>query len=328
MVRLGVIGTNWITERFISAAAEVNNFELAAVYSRTQEKADEFAAKYGLTHTYTDLETFAASKEIDAVYIASPNSMHAAQAILCMNQGKHVLVEKSIASNTKEVKKMIDAAKENKVLLMEAIKTTYLPNFKAIQDNLYKIGRVRRYFASYCQYSSRYDKYKEGIVLNAFNPEYSNGSLMDIGVYCIYPLVKLFGRPHSLKANSFMLHSGVDGQGSIIFNYGECDATVLYSKISNSYLPSEIQGENGSIIMNSISEPTHVEIRYKDGTVEDISRKQHENTMYYEAKEFIELIAGNKTESEVNTLGQSLATAEVLEEARRQIGLVFPADQD
>lgn len=327
MVRIGVIGTNWITERFIDAASGVEGFELAAVYSRTQEKSEEFAGKYGINHTYTDLEAFASSKEIDAVYIASPNSMHASQAILCMEQGKHVLVEKSIASNVKEVRKMMETAERKQVLLMEAIKSTYLPNFLAVQENLHKIGKVRRYFASYCQYSSRYDKYKEGIVLNAFNPEYSNGSLMDIGVYCIFPMVKLFGRPDSFQATSFMLDSGVDGQGSVVFDYGEHDGTVLYSKISNSYLPAEIQGENGSIIMDHISEPSHVEIRYKDGSIEDLTREQHENSMYYEAREFVRLIAEGKTESGVNTLDQSLATAEILEGVRRQIGLVFPADQ-
>lgn len=244
-----------------------------------------------------------------------------------MNHGKHVMVEKSMASNTKEVKYMIETAKQNQVLLMEAIKTTHLPNFKAIEENLYKIGKVRRYFASYCQYSSRYDKYKQGEVLNAFKPEFSNGALMDIGIYCIYPMVRLFGRPDLLMANSFMLESGVDGQGSILFGYGEHDAAVLYSKISNSYLPAEIQGENGSIVMDSINEPTRVEIKYKDGSTEDISRKQHENTMYYETEEFIKLIENNQVESAVNTLDNSLATAEILEEARKQTGLVFPADQ-
>ncbi|WP_341467137.1 hypothetical protein [Clostridium septicum] len=86
---------------------------------------------------------------------------------------------------------MIKVAKENNVVLMEAMKTTLFPNFKIIKDNLYKIGKVRRYFASFCQYSSRYDKYKSGEILNAFKPELSNGSLMDIGVYCIAPMVNL-----------------------------------------------------------------------------------------------------------------------------------------
>ncbi len=95
---------------------------------------------------------------------------------------------------------MIAAAKENHVLLMEALKSTLLPNFQAIREHLHKIGPVRRYFAGYCQYSSRYDAYKQGTVLNAFNPVFSNGSLMDLGVYCIYPMAVLFGKPEQIKA--------------------------------------------------------------------------------------------------------------------------------
>src|SRR5690606_5384475 len=137
--------------------------------------------------------------------------------------GKHILCEKPIASNTSELMEMIKAAKENNVLLMEALKSGFLPSYSSIRENLHKIGPVRRYFASYCQYSSRYDAYKEGNVLNAFKPEFSNGSLMDIGVYCIYPMVQLFGKPDSIKASGFMLNSGVDGEGAILAHYKDME---------------------------------------------------------------------------------------------------------
>jgi scyllo-inositol 2-dehydrogenase (NADP+) len=327
MIRFATIGTNWITEAFIEAARKVEDFTLTAVYSRTEEKAKEFAAKTGAKRTFTNLEELAKSKDIDAVYIASPNSLHAEQAILLMNHGKHVLCEKPMASNTKEVKAMIDAARRNDVVLMEAMKTTLLPNFLTIREHLHKIGKIRRYFASYCQYSSRYDAYKQGTILNAFNPAFSNGSLMDIGVYCIYPMVVLFGKPHRLQANSLKLESGVDGEGSIIFDYGDMDAVVMYSKITNSYLPSEIQGEEGSILIDAIHTPTKVEIRYRDGRTEDITVPQEQPPMYYEAKEFIELIKNGKRESEINSHEHSLLTIALMEEARKQTGIVFPADE-
>ncbi|WP_079708703.1 Gfo/Idh/MocA family protein [Paraliobacillus ryukyuensis] len=327
MVRFGIIGTNWITESFIDAASQVEDFQLRTVYSRTQEKAEAFASKFqeDIT-TYTDLNAFFSSDQIDAIYIASPNALHAEQAIEAMKNGKHVLVEKPMASNAKEVQAMTDTAKENNVLLLEALKTTFLPNFQTIKDNLHKIGPVRRYFSSYCQYSSRYDAYKEGKVLNAFKPELSNGSMMDIGVYTIYPMVALFGKPNNLSANAYMLDSGVDGQGSITFDYDEMNGAVMYSKITHSFLPSEIQGEDGSIVIDYISRPNKVEICYKDGSVEDITREQNENAMYYEAKAFIEAIKEGKTQSEVNTFELSYDVASVLDEARKQIGLVFPAD--
>jgi scyllo-inositol 2-dehydrogenase (NADP+) len=327
MIKFATIGTNWITEEFIKAAKEVPDFSLTAVYSRTEEKAKEFAAKVGAERTFTSLEEMAQSDEIDAVYIASPNSFHAEQAILLMNHGKHVICEKPIASHTAELQAMIEAAKQNDVVLMEAMKSTLLPNFQAIRKHIHKIGKVRRYFASYCQYSSRYDAYKQGTVLNAFNPTFSSGALMDIGVYCLYPMVVLFGKPLHIKANSFLLESGVDGEGSIILNYGDMDAIVMYSKITNSYIPSEIQGEEGSIIVDTIHTPQKVEIHYRDGRIEDITEAQTHHPMYYEAKEFIELIQNGKRESEINSHYHSLTTMEIMEEARKQTGIVFPADR-
>lgn len=327
MIRFGIIGTNFITEQFIKGASLVEDFKLNAVYSRNEEKAKEFAAKHFVENTFTNLEDMAKSDLIDAVYIASPNSLHAEQSILFLNNKKHVLCEKAIASNVVEISAMIKAAKDNNVLLMEALKSTTFPSFKALKDNLHKIGKVRRYFASYCQYSSRYDKYKEGVILNAFDPKFSNGSIMDIGIYCLYPLVHLFGEPKNIKANGILLDSGVDGQGSLIAEYEDMDGVVLYSKIANSYIPSEIQGENGSIIINSISTPSSIIIKYRNGETEDISVPQEEFNMCYETKEFIDLINNNKIESSINSLEVSLATIKIIETARKQVGVVFPADK-
>ncbi|MCZ8538550.1 Gfo/Idh/MocA family oxidoreductase [Paenisporosarcina quisquiliarum] len=326
MIRIGVVGTNWITERLLTSANAVEDFKLTAVYSRTNEKAEEFASKYGITKIFTNLEEMAASEEIDAVYIATPNSLHAEQAILFLQNAKHVLCEKPLAANATEVARMIQTAKNHNVLLMEAMKSTLLPNFKTIQNNLHKIGPVRRYFASYCQYSSRYDKYKEGIVLNAFNPKFANGALMDLGVYCLYPLITLFGEPKEVKATGLMLDSGVDGEGSVLLKYDDKDAVVMYSKITNSYLPSEIQGEKGSMLIDKIHSAEKVGIHYNDGTIEPLTVEQSHPAMYYEVQEFIDLIKQGKTESTTNSFENSYTTMKVLDQVRKEIGLVFPND--
>ena len=243
-IRFGVVGTNFITDWVIAGAREDERFELVAVYSRTQETADAFAAKHQIPYTFTSLEEMAQSPLIDAVYIASPNFLHASQSILCMKHGKHVLCEKPFASNAREVKEMIAASQEYNVTLMEAMKPTLTPNFRAVRENIHKLGTIRRYFSCYCQYSSRYDKFREGIVLNAFKPELSNGAMMDIGIYTLYPMVVLFGRPQKVEATGVVLSSGADGQGAVNFVYEGMNATILYSKIANSYLPTEIQGED------------------------------------------------------------------------------------
>lgn len=335
-VRFGVIGTNFITDWVIAGARQDERFELVAVCSRKEETANAFAAKHGIPHVFTSLEKMAESPLIDAVYIASPNFLHASQSILCMNRGKHVLCEKPFASNAREVREMIAAAKANQVTLMEAMKPTLTPNFRAVQNHLKRIGTVRRYFASYCQYSSRYDTYKEGVVLNAFKPELSNGAMMDIGVYAVYPMVVLFGRPQKIDATGVVLSSGADGQGAVNFLYDGMNATVLYSKIANSSLPTEIQGEDGNITLdriNIISEVTYTpRLAAASGKgpqpiAEDISIVTEKDEYYYEVAEFIDMVLTSRKESTVNTLENSLITLEIIDEVRRQLGVVYPADK-
>jgi len=326
MINIGVIGTSNITEEFIKGASLVEDFKLSCVYSRNEEKGKTFAAKYNLTKVFTDLEQMAKSSLIDAVYIASPNSLHAEQAILFLKNKKHVLCEKPVASNVRELDLMIKAAKDNNVLLMEAMKTTFLPNFQIIEKNIHKLGIVRRFLISYCQYSSRYDIYKAGKAVNTFDPKFSNGSIMDIGVYCIHPMVRLFGVPVSINASALILDSGVDGQGILIASYDNMDGVIIHSKIANSYLPSEIQGEKGTMIIDKINNTEKVKIIYRDGTVEDLSVPQIKENMCYETKEFIELIKSGKTESKINSFSQSLKVIDIIEKARKQTGIKFPAD--
>ncbi|MBS4209307.1 Gfo/Idh/MocA family oxidoreductase [Bacillus sp. FJAT-50079] len=326
MIRFGIVGTNWITEEFIQSASHLPDFQLTAVYSRTEEKGRQFADKYDVKHVFTNLEEMAKSDCLDAVYIASPTSFHAEQSIVFLQNNKHVLCEKPLASNPQEVEAMIATAKKHQVLLMEAMKTTFLPSFKAIQKHIHKIGKVRMYFSSYCKYSSRYDAYREGNILNAFNPIFSNGSLMDLGVYCIYPLVLLFGEPKSIKANGVMLESGVDGNGMVLLKYDDFEAVVVHSKISTSYLPIEIQGEEGTMIIQNPSTPGKLEIRYRNGELEKINEETEHPSMYYEVEEFLRLIQAGKRESMINSYDHSLITARILAEARKQIGLVYPAD--
>lgn len=334
-IRFGVIGTNFITDWVIAGAKQDERFELVAVCSRTQERANEFAAKYDIPYTFTSLEEMATSPLIDAVYIATPNYLHASQSILCMKHGKHVLCEKPMASNAYEVKQMIAASRQYGVTLMEAMKPTLTPNFRVLREALPKAGVIRRYFASYCQYSSRYDKFKEGIVLNAFKPELSNGAMMDIGVYTVYPMVVLFGRPNKISASGVVLSTGTDGQGAVNFEYEGMNATVLYSKIANSSLPTEIEGEDGNFMLDKINQINRVTWQARPVAssgkgpltpVEDISAVTDKDEYYYEVAEFINLVQAGKLESEVNSHENSLITIEIIDEVRRQLGVSFLAD--
>ena len=325
-LKIGIIGTNFISDDFCDAAAQVDGIELYAVYSRSADTGNHFAERHNIPTVFTDYEQFLDSP-IDAVYVASPNFAHCSQSIKAMEKKKHVLCEKVMASNEQEALSMIECAKKNHVVLLEAMRPDFDPAFDMIKNALPRIGKIRRASFEFCQYSSRYDRFKDGIIENAFKRELSNGALMDIGVYTIYPMVALFGKPASIKADAYMLKTGVDGEGSIVFNYDEMMGAVQYSKISNSYIPSEIQGEEGSIIIEQINSFNKIIIRYRDGREEVISNEQFEKeSMFYEVEEFIKIIKEGKRESEINSHENSIHTIEIMDEVRKQIGLVYLAD--
>lgn len=300
-MKFGIIGTNWITDRFIKAAKQHPEFTIGAVYSRKQETGSAFAAKHGVEKVYTDMKEMFNSGDIEAVYIASPNAFHAQQSILAMEHGIHVLCEKPAVTSVEEMDSVIAASHTHKITYMEAMKSTVTPSFLNLKKNLDKIGPIRRFVFHYNQYSSRYDKYKQGIIENAFKPELGNGAKMDLGVYGIAPVIHLAGAPESAIKNNYLLSTGADGQGSMILNYGGMEAIIMYSKISDSFMPSEIQGENGVIEIDRISDPKRITIKYRDGETEDLSVAHEFDTMYYELAEFMDCVKKGQLESTINT---------------------------
>jgi len=325
MIRFAVVGTNWITRQFVDAAHETGKFKLTAVYSRTLEQAQTFASDYPVEKLFDSLEEMAKSDLIDAVYIASPNALHCEQSLVFLRQRKHVICEKPLASNLREAEEMVACAREHQVILFEAFKTASLPNFQILQQSLPKIGILRKALINYCQYSSRYQRYLDGENPNTFNPAWSNGSIMDIGYYCLATAVNLWGEPQKVTASATLLQSGVDGLGTVLLDYGSFDVTLQHSKISQSVLPSEIQGEEGSLVIEQVSECQRVSFVARGGKPLDLSQPQHINTMLYEAETFARLIETN----EINHpgLNRSLSVARLLTEIRRQTGVIFPADR-
>ena len=324
MIRLAVIGTNWITRQFVDAAHETGKYTLTAVYSRSLEQAQEFARDYPVEHLFTSLEAMAKSDHIDAVYIASPNSLHFPQTQLFLSHKKHVICEKPLASNLREVEAAIRCAKENQVVLFEAFKTASLPNFVLLKQSLAKAGKIHKAFFNYCQYSSRYQRYLDGENPNTFNPTFSNGSIMDIGFYVLASAVALWGKPKGVQATASLLASGVDAHGVAVLDYGDFSVTLQHSKVSDSVLPSEIQGEAGSLVMEKLSECQKLSFVPRGGKAQDITLPQHINTMLYEAETFAELVEDRVVDHpglEVSRITSKLAT-----EIRRQTGVVSPAD--
>lgn len=325
-IRFATIGTN-ITDTFLKAAQTVPGFELAAVFSRSQERAKEFAHRHHAPRYFTDLVSMAQWDGFDAVYIGAPIAFHYDYAKLFLEQGKHVLLEKAFTANAAQARSLIALAGEKKLLLMEAMMTTQFPNFFQIRDHLYKLGKIRRYVANFGAYSVRYDQYKAGEPVNTFRRDLCNGAMLDMGVYCVAPMVALFGKPEEVKAYGVLLDSGVDGQSTVICRYPGMDAVNLVTKIANSYLPSEIAGEDGTLYLDHIQRLGRMEIRYRDGRTESIHAEQPEHGMVYELKDFICTLQEKRLESNHNTHQLTLEVMEVLDEIRRQVGVLYDCDQ-
>lgn len=324
MIRFGMIGTGKIAEKFWQANRYGKDFELTAVYSRTLERARQFGFQKGQLQYFDDLEAFANSDCIDAVYVASPNCCHYEQVMTLLKAGKHVLCEKPMASNLEQAQEMFAEAEKQNLILLEGMRSIYAPSFQKMIPYMETLGTIRRATLQYCQYSSRYDNYKRGIVENAFKPELSNGALMDIGVYVVSCMIRLFGAPKSIKASGVKLHNGVDGAGTILMEYPDMIGEAIYSKITDSAMPSQIQGEDASMLIQEIENVKDLRIVRK-GVVQSIHFEQSDNILNYETQEFIKMIKtgmGWEKSKEI-----TLETMKVLDEARKQLHIVFPADK-
>lgn len=323
-LKLGIIGSNFVSDWLCEAARLTEDFELYAVYSRTEEKGSAFAEKHGIARVFTDMEDFLSS-DIDAVYIASPNKLHASQTIDALSHGKHVLCEKPIASNLREYLKMKECAEKNELVLLEAMRPAFDPALEAVRENLSRIGRIRRASFEFCQYSSRYDKYREGTVLQAFDPSFSNAAVMDIGVYPIHFCLRLFGKPaDGITSRSVILENGFEGSGEIILPYDGFSAVISYAKTFDSVTPSFISGEDGSILIDKMSAPRRLTFVPRKGEAEEIPFDFKENNMVFELSEFARLIR-NGEYSSIHSDYSEMETW-IIDTVRAQNGIVFPAD--
>lgn len=325
-IRFATVGTN-ITDTFLQAAREVSGFELAAIFSRSEERGKAFARRHGAARYFTDLEEMAGWEGYEAVYIGAPIAFHYPYAKCFLEHGKHVLLEKAFTANAFQAKELIDLARERNLLLMEGMMTTQFPNFFQIRDHLAKLGKIWRYVANFGVYSVRYDDYKAGKPVNTFRRDLCNGAMLDMGVYCVAPMVALFGKPEEIKAFGVVLDSGVDGQSTVICRYPGMEAVNLVTKIADSYLPSEIAGEEGTMYLDHIQKLQVMEIRYRDGRTESIRVEQPLSPMAYELQDFIRTLQEGRRESSHNTHRLSLEVMEVLDEVRRQIGVSYECDR-
>lgn len=330
MLRFGTIGTSWITNSYIDGALDSGLWTLTAVYSRTLEKGREFGAKYGVETVFTDMEAMAQSDLIDAVYIASPNKLHAEHVRIFLENGKHVICEKPLSAHAKDVKALQTLAKERGLIYLEAIMFMHLPQRRLLEEALEKIGGVNVAKLDFCQRSSKYDAYLAGNLPNIFNPALETGALMDLGIYCVYPALYLFGMPERTQITAQLLASGADGSGIVAMQYPDKLVNLVYSKVGQAAANTDFQGNLGTVSVASISKLANIEIIYNDGSRETVCGEEPKyKLMGYEAKDFYRYI----TEPEASAAeyaqccALAYAVSDYMEQLRRDAGIRFPSDR-
>ncbi len=251
-MKYGIIGTGWIAESFIEGARLKCGADISAVYSRTAEKGNAFASKNGIPRVFTDMESFLAS-DIEAVYIASPNVCHFPQSKMCLEAGKHVICEKPVTVTSAQYAECKAIADSKGLVYIEAIMYMHTPGREILRESLNSIGRISSAQFDFSQLSSKYPAYLRGENPNIFNPEMATGAFMDLGIYCVYPAIDLFGMPSKITADSVFLDSGADASGSALLNYSDKLVTLTYSKTGQDYSGSKILGDEGTICIESIS---------------------------------------------------------------------------
>lgn len=269
-MKIATIGTSWITESFIESSKYIDDIYVYAVYSRSEEKAKAFAEKNRVDKYYFSLDEMLCDKNIDAVYIASPNSKHFEQSKMCLLAGKHVICEKPMVVTSNQLEELYSIADSKNLILLEAMKSIHSDGLDVIKNAIADIGEIRTAQIDFSQHSSKYGAYKRGENPNIFNPSMCTGALMDLGVYCVYFALEIFGKPEKVISHSDFLESGADCTGTLIFVYNDKTVTITYSKTANGFLGSRILGENGAITINSVSKLTGIKRYYNDGTSEEL----------------------------------------------------------
>lgn len=324
-MKIGTIGTGFIVDTFLDGVKNNLGVEAIAMYSRKEQSAMPLASKYDIDKIYTDLDAFLNDKEIEFVYVASPNSLHYQQTLQALQAGKHVICEKPFTSTIEELKHLIQEAKARNLFLFEAITNIHLPNYKKMKDYIKQIGQIRIVQCNYSQYSSRYDALLAGNVTNVFNPAFSGGALVDINIYNIHFVMNAFGVPKQVKYFANKHENGIDTSGIAILQYDNFICECVGAKDTRSTNIAQIQGEKGYIVVDGANGCRHVDV-YIGDQHESYTLQNIDNSLYYEIGDFRDCYVNHDFTTCYKWLEYSLEVMKVLVALRKDANIVFEKD--
>ncbi|WP_312497710.1 Gfo/Idh/MocA family oxidoreductase [Enterococcus sp.] len=316
-MKLAIFGAGMIVHDFMTFVHEIPEIELTAILGTELDAAsmETLQAAHEIKKIYTDLTECLADEEVDTVYVALPNHLHYTFAKAALLQGKHVICEKPFTLKKSELLELAAIAKEKQLILIEAITNQYLANYHAIQEQLTSLGELKLIECNYSQYSSRYDLFKEGTILPAFNPKMGGGALMDINIYNIHFVIGLLGAPKEVRyfAN---IEQGIDTSGVLLLDYEQTKVICIGAKDSTATIRSTIQGTKGSIIVNG---PTNVLDSYDYEALKTpavrLDHKVNQHRMFEEFKQFQQVIADNDQAFAADRMAHSQRVMDVVEAA-------------
>jgi len=318
----GILGPGNIAHRFATDLKNLSEAKLAAVGSRSVERASAFAAGFGADRAYGSYEELAADPEVDAIYIATPHPFHREHTLLCLEHGKAVLCEKPMGVNERQVRDMVACARAQDVFLMEAMWTRFLPAIAQVREWLRDgaIGDVRMLSADFC---FRTGWNPTGRLLN---PDLAGGALLDVGVYTVALAAMVLGdSPEEIKASAHIGETGVDEQTAMLLRYAG-GALAILSCAVRTRTPQEarIQGTEGSIYIPAFWHATSAFLNVGDDEPVEFAGSVG---YHYEASEVMSCLASGEKESATMPLDESIAIARMLEQARSIVGLTYPMER-
>lgn len=325
-IRWGILGTGFIAGLQTQDLAE-NGFTVQAVGSRNAESSKAFSEKFGIPTAHASYEALVADPDVDVIYVASPHTYHHAHALLALNAGKHVLVEKPFTINAREAQDIFALAEAKGLVALEAMWSRFLPHMARLREIIAEgsLGQIRKVTASHNQNLPKDPAHR----LN--DPSLGGGALLDLGVYPVSFVLDVLGTPDTIRASAAMTATGVDRQTAAIFEYPDGQQAIVDCALDTaSNNRAAVIGTEGWIdIEPTWYNPTPFTRFDNAGNVlETFDQPVTSRGMQYQAAEMERLIRAGLTAGTVLPPGESVAVMAAMDEIRRQIGLTYDADGD
>jgi predicted dehydrogenase len=316
-IRWGVIGTGGIAHTFARDLRMIDDGVVVAVGSRTRATAESYGAEFGVARCYSSYEEVALDPEVDVVYVATPHTLHHDNAMLALDHGKPVLVEKAFTMSGAEARDLVDAARSRGLFLMEAMWTRFLPHVVAIRELLARgvLGEVVSVIADHGQWFEKNPEFR------LFAPGLGGGALLDLGVYPVSFASMVLGTPHRVTAMIEPAFTGVDGLTSMIFGYESgAQAILTCTSLAKSATRASIVGTDARIdIEGDFYAPTSFTLVPRTTQApERFTFATEGRGLHYEALEVARCLRAGLTESPIMPLDESVSVMETME---RVLGL-------